>query len=329
MVENPDEEAAGFDGKIDDETETGKNRISVTKPDAGYDETLPDRGSSDSSFDEDGVSAILGDGFFDGQSPYDIFDDKQWFENIDASPNFEEYGIDNRAVLHADVLASTSLDPDATYPANADTDEDYLEDGFRQSDENYESQKMESIIDPGAVEAILMVATEPVLPSLLAELLETTTEAVDEVCDRLAREYETSGRGFELVKIAGGYRYQSVANYRDYVERFIIQDMPQKLSPAAMETLAIIAYKQPISRAQIATIRGVNVDRVVRVLIQKGLIQEVAKDSGPGQAILFGTTAIFLERLGLNEINDLPPLEEYVPDVATVEALEHVLRDKP
>ncbi len=184
-------------------------------------------------------------------------------------------------------------------------------------------------VDPAVIEAILMVATEPVLPSLLAELLETTVEAVEQACEMLAGEYAAQGRGFELVQVAGGYRYQSAAGYKEYVERFIILDMPQKLSPAAMETLAIIAYKQPISRAQIAAIRGVNVDRVVRILIQKGLIKEVAKDTGPGQAILFGTTNLFLERMGLNEITDLPPLEEHVPDAATVEALEHVLKDRP
>ncbi len=184
-------------------------------------------------------------------------------------------------------------------------------------------------VDLAAVEAIVMVATEPVHVSLLAEILETTPAVIERACEVLQKAYEAEGRGFELVRIAGGYRYQSSAQYSDYVERFIIRDMPQKLSPAALETLAIIAYKQPISRAQIASIRGVNVDRVVRMLLQKDLIKEVGKDTGPGQAIFFGTTDLFLERLGLDTVADLPPLEDYVPDVATVEALEHVLRDKP
>ncbi len=309
MIENPDEAVAGFNDKINQESETNKNRIFATEADITDNYDFPDILDDDSS----GV-----------QSPQRVLAVNQWLEDIDDSSNFAEYE-------GGDLTTFSSTDAFGSNYRDFDVDEADSRDGFLRSD-SFESGRFKedaSIIDPGAVEAILMVATEPVLPSLLAELLETTVEAVDEVCDRLAREYEASGKGFELVKIAGGYRYQSVANYRDYVERFIIQDMPQKLSPAAMETLAIIAYKQPISRAQIATIRGVNVDRVVRVLLQKSLIKEVAKDSGPGQAILFGTTTAFLERLGLNEITDLPPLEEHVPDVATVEALEHVLRDKP
>jgi segregation and condensation protein B len=180
-----------------------------------------------------------------------------------------------------------------------------------------------------AIEAVLVVAVDPVPPGLLAELLELRVEQVEQLCAALAEDYERSRRGFELARVAGGYRLQSRAALRSYVERFILDDQPQRLSAAALETLAIVAYKQPISRSQVAAIRGVNVDGVMRVLCQRGYVESVGRDDGPGQAVLFGTTAQFLERLGLDRIQDLPPLEQFVPDAGTVEALEHVLRTEP
>jgi segregation and condensation protein B len=183
--------------------------------------------------------------------------------------------------------------------------------------------------EAAAIEAVLTVATEPVTPRLLAELLEISTERVDELCQALSSSYEEEERGFELARVAGGYRLQSHPAYRGYVERFILDDAPQKLSPAALETLAIVAYKQPISRAQIAQIRGVNADGVMRLLTQRGYVESVGRDDGPGQAILFGTTTLFLERLGIDDLRALPPLEAFVPDAGTVEMLEQVLRAGP
>ncbi len=177
-----------------------------------------------------------------------------------------------------------------------------------------------------AIEAVLIAATDPVPPNLLAELLEVSVDRVEALCGELAREYEGAERGFELVRVAGGYRFQSHPAYAGYVERFILDDAPQRLSPAALETLAIVAYKQPISRAQIAQIRGVNADGVVRMLTERGYVAPVGRDDGPGLAVLFGTTSGFLERLGLDRIEDLPPLEAFVPDVAVVEGLEQILR---
>jgi segregation and condensation protein B len=177
-----------------------------------------------------------------------------------------------------------------------------------------------------AVEAVLITATDPVPPNLLAELLEVSSDHVEALCAALAAEYETDERGFELVRVAGGYRFQSHPAYAGHVERFILDDAPQRLSPAALETLAIIAYKQPISRAQIAQIRGVNADGVVRMLTERGYIGPIGRDDGPGLAILFGTTPLFLERLGLDRLEQLPPLERFVPDVAIVEGLERILR---
>ena len=177
-----------------------------------------------------------------------------------------------------------------------------------------------------AVEAILMVADQPVDPVLLAQLLELSPGAVADLCDGLAAAYRADGRGFELVQVAGGYRFRSHGDMAAYVERFALEGQAGRLSGAALETLAIVAYKQPISRAQIALIRGVNVDGVIRTLAQKGYIAEIGTDPGPGQAVLFGTTPTFLEGVGLNSLADLAPLGDFVPGSEVMEALEAGLR---
>ena len=145
-------------------------------------------------------------------------------------------------------------------------------------------------------------------------------------CEELARSYRAQARGFELVRVAGGYRYQSHPDQAAYVERFVVEGQTTRLSAAALETLAIVAYKQPISRAQIAAIRGVSVDAVVRTLTQRGYIEEVARDAGPGQAVLYGTTRRFLETMGIDSVADLPELGAFVPEPDVVEALENGLR---
>lgn len=180
-----------------------------------------------------------------------------------------------------------------------------------------------------AIEAILMVAQEPVDPHLLAQLLEVAPARVSELCDELQAAYAADERGFVLVKVAGGYRFQSHADLAPYVERFVLEGQSARLSAAALETLAIVAYKQPISRAQVAAIRGVNVDGVMRTLQQRGYIDEVGRDPGPGQATLFGTTREFLERLGLDSLSDLPAIADLLPDASVLEALEKGLRPDP
>jgi segregation and condensation protein B len=176
-----------------------------------------------------------------------------------------------------------------------------------------------------AVEAILMVAEEPIEPHMLAQILEVSPARVDELCAELAEAYGAEDRGFVLVKVAGGYRYQSHPDLAAYVERFVLEGQAGRLSAAALETLAIVAYKQPVSRAQVAAIRGVNVDGVVRTLQQRGYIEEVARDPGPGQAVLYGTTRLFLERVGLDSVDQLAPLADFVPGAEVMEALERGL----
>lgn len=177
-----------------------------------------------------------------------------------------------------------------------------------------------------AIEAILMVADEPVPVNLLAQLLEVGHERVEELCAALAEAYDNDDRGFVLSRVAGGYRFQSHPDLAPYVERFALEGQSARLSAAAMETLAIVAYKQPVSRAQVAEIRGVNVDGVMRTLQVRGYVEEVARDPGPGQAILYGTTPLFLEKLGLDTLTDLPPVSEFVPGPEMVEVLEQGLR---
>jgi segregation and condensation protein B len=177
-----------------------------------------------------------------------------------------------------------------------------------------------------ALEAMIMVADQPADPALLAQLVELAPEQVEDLLAGLARTYEEEGRGFELVKVAGGWRFQSHADLSPYVERFILSGQTARLSAAALETLAIVAYKQPISRAQVAAIRGVNVDGVMRTLQQRGYIDEVGRDPGPGQATMFGTTPLFLERLGLNGVDELPSLGDFIPGADVVELLEQGLR---
>jgi segregation and condensation protein B len=177
-----------------------------------------------------------------------------------------------------------------------------------------------------AIEAVVLASTEPVEPRFLAELVELPVAAVERVCDELAQEYESSGRGFVLARVAGGYRFQTHPELAPYVERFVVEGRHVRLSGPALETLAIVAYKQPVSRGQISAIRGVNVEATLQTLEARGYIEEVARDPGPGLAVLYGTTSTFLERLGLDSVDDLPPLGDFVPDASVVEALERGLR---
>ena len=177
-----------------------------------------------------------------------------------------------------------------------------------------------------AIEAVVLVAHDPVPPDVLAQLLERPISDIETWCEQLAAEYRSDDRGFELVRIAGGYRYQTSADLVAYVERFLLHDQRARLSGAALETLAIVAYKQPISRAQIASIRGVDPDGVLRTLQGRGYIDAVGRDAGPGQAVLFGTTTEFLEKLGIDSTDDLPPIAEFIPSADVVEALEAGLK---
>jgi len=177
-----------------------------------------------------------------------------------------------------------------------------------------------------ALEAIVLVAEEPVMPTLLAQLLEISVACVEATCTDLANQYQSEDRGFTLVRVAGGYRFQTHVDQVPYVERFLMEGQTSRLSAAGLETLAIVAYKQPMSRAQVSAIRGVNVDGVMRSLQQRGYVTEIGRDHGPGNAALYGTTRLFLERLGVDSLSDLPSLVDFVPESDIIETLELALR---
>jgi segregation and condensation protein B len=177
-----------------------------------------------------------------------------------------------------------------------------------------------------AIEAVVLAATEPVLARTLAELVECSVDVVAQICVELAAEYERDARGFVLADVAGGYRFQTHPDVAPYVEQFVLEGQHVRMSGPALETLAIIAYKQPITRGQISAIRGVSVESTLATLVQRGYVEEVGRDPGPGLAVLYGTTSRFLERLGLASLADLPSLGDFVPAPEVVEALERGLR---
>jgi segregation and condensation protein B len=171
-------------------------------------------------------------------------------------------------------------------------------------------------LDPAtrkALEAILFVVDEPVDAHALAQVLEVATEEVTAALHALRREYVDDGRGFVLREAAGGWRLYTDPGAAPYVERFVLAGRTAKLSQAALETLAIIAYKQPVTRAQVTEVRGVDADAAVRGLVSRGLVEEVGRADAPGQPTLYATTGEFLERLGLRGLEELPPLPSLAP----------------
>ena len=172
----------------------------------------------------------------------------------------------------------------------------------------------------GALEAVLMVVEEPVTELALAEALALPPQQVADLVRELAAEYDEAGRGFELREVAGGWRVFSRADYAPVVERFVVGGQQARLTQAALETLAVVAYRQPVSRARVSAVRGVNVDGVMRTLVARGLVQEQGTDAESG-AILYSTTGYFLERLGLTSVDELPALAPYLPEIDVLDEL--------
>lgn len=159
-----------------------------------------------------------------------------------------------------------------------------------------------------ALEAVLFVADEPLSAATLGTLIEEDRQAVESLLEELAASYERAGAGIVLRRVAGGWRLATNPAAAPVVERFVLSSRHTRLTRAALETVAIVAYKQPVTRHQISSIRGVNSEGVLRALVDRGLLEEVGRDEGPGRPVLYGTTVEFLERLGLSSIGDLPPL---------------------
>lgn len=165
-----------------------------------------------------------------------------------------------------------------------------------------------------ALEAVLMVADQPLDHLTLAQAVGHPPADVDDALHRLAVEYDEAGRGFELRNVAGGWRYYTRDTFASAVERFILDGQQARLTQAALETMAVVAYRQPISRSRISAIRGVNVDGVIRTLVTRGLVEEAGTEAESG-AVLYRTTSYFLERMGLGSLADLPDIAPMLPEL--------------
>jgi len=175
-----------------------------------------------------------------------------------------------------------------------------------------------------ALEAVLMVADQPLDQVTLASAVGYPVEEVTAALARLAEEYAAQGRGFDLRNVAGGWRYYTREEYAPVVEKFVLDGQQARLTQAALETLAVVAYKQPVSRARVSAVRGVNVDGVMRTLLARGLVEECGHDEETS-AVLYRTTSYFLERIGVTSIDELPELAPYLPDMADLDDLEEAV----
>jgi len=178
------------------------------------------------------------------------------------------------------------------------------------------------------LEAMLLVAVEPVPASALADLCGTDVATVEGVLRELAEDLAAQRRGFQLAETASGWRFATHPDAHAHVTAFASRDVSHRLSTAALETLAIVAYRQPVSRVQIGALRGVNADGVVRLLEQRGYIEAIGRAEGPGQPVLFGTTELFLDRLGLRSLDELPPIAEFLEGVEEARVLAGDLAER-
>lgn len=210
-----------------------------------------------------------------------------------------------------------NLEPESTLPEEVVIEQEFA-DATVQTVETVEPLSAEEL--RAAVEAILMITDAPISLLAIAAAIENPVNSVREAVLQLQADYNGDGdspkRGFELREVGGGWRIFVRQDYDWAVRMFVANESPSKLSQAALETLAVIAYKQPISRGQVASIRAVNVDSVVKTLLSRGLITELFTDSETG-AINYGTTPLLLELLGINSLEDLPLISPYLPDAST------------
>jgi segregation and condensation protein B len=177
-----------------------------------------------------------------------------------------------------------------------------------------------------SIEAILMVVDEPLAELVLAQIIEVPTEEISQLLLEMATGYEEEQRGFQLRHVAGGWRFYSHPELSPLVEKFVLDGQQSRLTQAALETLAVIAYRQPISRARVSAIRGVNVEAVMKTLVTRGLVEESGTEQETG-ATLYRTTSYFLEKLGLNTTADLPALAPFLPDVDSLDEVLATLTD--
>lgn len=172
-----------------------------------------------------------------------------------------------------------------------------------------------------AIEALLLIADEPLSAEDLGTVLKTPPDLVTATVEQLQSDYATSGRGFTIRRESGGWRFVTAADCSELVTRFVKDGQSARLSQAALETLAVVAYRQPVSRSRVSAIRAVNVDGVMKTLMNRGLVTEVGHDADSG-AVLYATTEYFLQRLGIASLDELPPVADYLPDLADLDSPE-------
>ena len=177
----------------------------------------------------------------------------------------------------------------------------------------------------GTLEALLFVSDEPVSSSRIARLLERPEGDIEAALHDVAEEYAREERGFQLREVAGGWRLYTHPAFHPVIEQMVLSWDVRHLSQAALEALSVIAYHQPVTRQGVNAVRGVNSEAVLSSLVEKGLVREVGRDGAQGTAVLYGTTRAFLEKFGLKDIGELPPLEEFAPDAATEQAIRERL----
>jgi len=177
-----------------------------------------------------------------------------------------------------------------------------------------------------AIEAILFVAEEPIPAGEIAEVLESPLSEIEEALEALVARLTERESGLMLRELAGGWRLYTRPEAHPFLERYASTARASRLSKQALETLSVVAYRQPVSRSQVSEIRGVDSEHALRTLERRGLIDEVGRAPGPGQALLYGTTSLFLEKLGLHSIDDLPPLGDHIPPADVVDTLERPFR---
>ena len=199
----------------------------------------------------------------------------------------------------------------------------------RGSTADRESGELEPARLRAALEAVMLVADEPVSETVLAGVLAQPSDRVAVALAELSAEYTAAGRGFDLRQAAGGWRLYTRAEQAAYVERFVLDGQQARLTQAALETLAVVAYRQPVTRSRISAIRGVNCDGVIRTLLARGLVEEVGTEPETG-AHLYRTTTVFLEKLGLDSLDELPPLAPFLPqDVSALDPDRLDLPERP
>ena len=219
-------------------------------------------------------------------------------------------------------MTDTPADLDALQAEDAPSPEPAPEpDEADEADEGIEVPELPGIDDATlvpALEALLLVVDAPASEDTLATALDVSVSRVSAALAQMAADYTESGRGIDLRKMGEGWRFFTRDRYAPYVEKLLLDGQRARLTRAALETLAVIAYRQPVTRARIAAVRGVNVDGVIRTLVQRGLIEETGTDAETG-GLLYRTTELFLERLGLSSLEELPAIAPLLPEVDAIE----------